>query len=179
LRRVFRKSILSVELWRRRIGSDEWIVSETGANAGTGPDPKEIPMIALFSSLAVSLALAAASPAAPPAATPAAPPDAAPDCQTAVTMPDGQEPLFLDSFCQADCTQGADVSCSGTSCSAVNQNCPAGQQGYVVCDGNYTHCPTCPPPSCGFIQCKLGCSCPGGVSICTNIQTCECECFYQ
>lgn len=47
-------------------------------------------------------------------------------------------------YCQADCGSDPDVSCTGNvSCSAVDQNCPS-QRGYVVCDGVYTFCPTCP-----------------------------------
>lgn len=150
---------------------------------------------------------------------------AAPACQTAAVAPglEGAELVFAD--CLADCTQGADVFCSGTTCNAVNQNCPAGvrgyvecdgnrtycpecqgcqalavctqgpnvsctggsncsavdqncpfQQGYVNCDGNYTFCGTCP---CTHFQCKQGCSCPGGISICVDINTCECDCVYQ
>lgn len=135
-------------------------------------------MIALFSSLAVSLALAAAPPATPAAAAPAV---SAPDCQSAVATPDGQQPLFLDSFCQADCTEGPDVSCSGATCSAVNQNCSFGQRGYVVCDGNRIDCPVCPGGGggCTFMQCRQGCNCPGGVTVCISVETCECECIYQ
>lgn len=140
-------------------------------------------MIALLSSVALALALAAAPPAAPVEAAPAeAPQLSAPTCQPgapAVTLPDGQEPLFLDSFCQADCTEGSDVSCSGATCSAVNQNCSIGQQGYVECDGNRTYCPTCPCVGCTLFQCRQGCSCPGGVSVCVDQCACECECIFQ
>lgn len=55
-------------------------------------------------------------------------------------------------FCQADCGSYPDVSCTGaSSCSAVDQNCP-GQRGYVVCDGSYTYCPSCPECSEGAIR---------------------------
>jgi hypothetical protein len=43
--------------------------------------------------------------------------------------------------CSASCTDGSTVSCSGTTCSAT-QN-----QG-VTCDGVTTSCPPPPPPSC-------------------------------
>ena len=80
-----------------------------------------------------------------------------------------------DAFCEATCESGT-VSCSGNSCSAVNRNCNFGQQGYVVCDGNYTYCPTtCPPPTCTMFQCRQGCSTPGCFAYCVDLETCECD----
>jgi hypothetical protein len=58
----------------------------------------------------------------------------------------------LESLCTADCGEHADVSCEAASCSAVNRNCSAGEQGYVVCNGVYTYCPGCPGCVEGEIQ---------------------------
>lgn len=143
-------------------------------------------MIALFSAFAFFLAAGAAPPAAP--ADAAAPPTApaavspAPQCGTGSTLavePGLGSAEFVLADCQASCGGGQPVSCSGASCSAVDRFCPY-QQGYVQCDGNYTYCqPECPSEGCTYMQCRLGCSCPGGVSICIDIETCECDCVYQ
>lgn len=139
-------------------------------------------MITLFSALTLTLAAGLTPPAAAPPAGPQS--VAAPACRTAsapaVAAPGLEGAEFVFSFCQADCTEGPDVSCEGASCSAVNQNCSTGTQGHVQCDGNYTFCPSCPPTGggCTFSQCRQGCSCPGGFSTCIDIQTCECDCIY-
>lgn len=52
-------------------------------------------------------------------------------------------PMAATAFCQASCSPYSSVSCSGSSCSAVDRNCSVGQRGYVQCDGNYTYCPAC------------------------------------
>ena len=52
----------------------------------------------------------------------------------------------LDATCTADCGASAPVSCSSPppgSCTAVDQNCPVGQRGYVVCGSTRTYCPDC------------------------------------
>jgi hypothetical protein len=81
-------------------------------------------------------------------------------------------------MCTASCGFDASVSCSGSgSCTAVDQNCAAGQQGYVQCGSTLTYCPVCPPlldcnqfnhGSCFYswdpvIQCCVsgGAFCPG------------------
>lgn len=47
-------------------------------------------------------------------------------------------------FCEADCGNGATISCSGTSCSAQDRNCSLGIQGSVSCDGRTSFClPAC------------------------------------
>lgn len=56
----------------------------------------------------------------------------------------GRDGGYTESTCTADCDPYTDVSCTGTSCSAQNRNCGAGQRGWVECDGNYTYCPACP-----------------------------------
>jgi hypothetical protein len=61
----------------------------------------------------------------------------------------GDEVLVVKSVCSADCGEYADVSCSGTTCNAVDRNCAAGQRGYVVCSGTTIYCPVCPAePEC-------------------------------
>lgn len=138
-------------------------------------------MVALFSSIVLVLA-AGVAPAAAPVAD-AGQLAAAPLCQTApaaAVAPGTGTPLFLDSFCQADCTQGSDVSCSGNVCSAQNQVCSAGQQGHVTCDGQTTFCPSCPPTGgCTRFECRQGCGCPGCFSFCVDLETCTCECICQ
>lgn len=68
--------------------------------------------------------------------------------------------------CTADCGPYANVSCNNsTTCSAVDRNCSAGQQGYVICDGSTTSCPACPSTLCTDGQIKsvqVGpqCGCP-------------------
>lgn len=51
--------------------------------------------------------------------------------------------LGTQAVCKADCGALPDVSCSGTSCSAMDRNCGAGQRGYVECNGVRTYCPIC------------------------------------
>ena len=58
-------------------------------------------------------------------------------------------PLFVAtaSACTATATCGSSpsVSCSGnTSCTAIDQNCAGGIQGFVRCDNVTTNCPACP-----------------------------------
>jgi len=48
--------------------------------------------------------------------------------------------------CTASCAPYGSVSCSGSSCSAVDRNCSAGQCGYAKCGSTYYYCPSCPPP---------------------------------
>lgn len=62
------------------------------------------------------------------AATPAAPP----------------APLFVavQAYCEATCQYGGNVSCTGSTCIAVDD-----PNGYVTCDGQTTRCATAPPLS--------------------------------
>lgn len=77
-------------------------------------------------------------------------------------------------FCQANCESGT-VSCNGSVCSAYNRNCP-NEQGHVTCDGVTTWCPTtCPPSGCTPFQCRQPCKVPGCVSVCVDLEACECE----
>lgn len=48
----------------------------------------------------------------------------------------------ITAYCEADCGSHPSVSCEGSSCSAVDRNCPS-QKGYVQCDGDYQYCPDC------------------------------------
>lgn len=138
-------------------------------------------MVTLFSSIVLLLAAGTGPAGAAPAAAPVA---SAPLCEAgsaAAAAPGSGSALFLDSFCQADCTEGPDVSCSGNTCSAQNQVCSAGQQGHVTCDGQTTPCPTCPPTGggCTLFQCRQGCNCPGCFRSCVDLATCTCECICQ
>lgn len=139
-------------------------------------------MVALFSSIVLLLAAGTAPPAVAPAAE-AAPVVSAGLCQqgpAAAGAVGGGSAVFLDSFCQADCTEGPDVSCSGDVCSAQNQVCSSGQQGHVTCDGQTTFCPSCPSePGCTIFECRQGCSCPGCFRVCVDQSTCTCDCICQ
>lgn len=99
-------------------------------------------------------------------------------------VPPGQVEMAFDpgvgeqAICIADCDPYTDVTCSGSSCSAVDRDCEAGERGHVECDGNYTYCPVCPPPPCTLAECRAGCSCPEGRSYCKNLTTCLCACMF-
>ena len=65
------------------------------------------------------------------------------------------------SVCNAQCQDGSYVSCWGTSCSAVDANCPT-QRGY--CTGTATGTKYCP-----FCTCSATASCPDGSTVsCTG-----------
>jgi hypothetical protein len=78
-------------------------------------------------------------------------------------------------------TSGVSVNCHyfgpGGSCSAEEQDCANGIQGYALCNGVYSFCPEC-PSTCGSQACcdckSTGdcfscCRCSGGsISLCIN-----------
>lgn len=89
------------------------------------------------------------------------------------------DPQIQDT-CFEDCDGLPDIQCSGQFCSAQNRNCGAGQQGYVVCDGNYTFCAEeCEPPQCTLFQCRQPCKVPGCFSQCVDLENCICETICQ
>lgn len=143
-------------------------------------------MITLLSAFVLTLGTGAGPTAAAPIDLPWAPQDVAsvlclPSAAAPVEMGrgGGTDPeIGAQAYCEATCTEGPNVSCSGGSCSAVNQDCSAGTRGWVVCDGQTQYCDTC-PNQCTFHQCRQGCSCPGCFSSCVSLQTCECECICQ
>lgn len=58
------------------------------------------------------------------------------------------EPLQTEGACSAWawCWDSTQVSCSGiSSCTSKDDSCPS-YTGYVVCDGQYSHCLPCPQP---------------------------------
>lgn len=68
----------------------------------------------------------------------------------------------FDVTCTASCGSSSPVSCTTSgSCSAVDRNCGAGQQGYVECNGSYTYCPACGCPEGQVLNEDGGC-CIGG-----------------
>lgn len=73
---------------------------------------------------------------------------------------DGPGGITAFAYCSADCGSYS-VSCSGGTCSGVDRNCAAGQQGYVQCDGVTTYCPAC---GCneGWVEWRDGGCCQGG-----------------
>ncbi|PYQ61235.1 MAG: hypothetical protein DMF53_15480 [Acidobacteria bacterium] len=123
---------------------------------------------------ALSFAVLASALATPPPAFFAKPPtlSSAPAlCSTAAAAPVKKRPkppggLPTKATCTADCGLfNSWVSCSGSTCSAVNQDqtCPAGP-GYVNCDGNITYCAPCCTEGTIRIIGGETCSCPDGQS---------------
>ena len=61
-----------------------------------------------------------------------------------------RHPITGKAMCTASCAwsptspTGTMISCSGSSCMAVDRNCPLGQNGFVQCDGVLHPCPACP-----------------------------------
>lgn len=88
----------------------------------------------------LSIVLLAAGGIAAPSALPAL---AAPaQCSDAPVLVSEDPGVIQASTCTADCGPFTDVSCSGSSCNAVNRSCP-GEQGHVTCDGTTYYCPSC------------------------------------
>ena len=56
----------------------------------------------------------------------------------------------VEATCLALCGSSSPLSCNMPgSCQAVDQNCGAGVQGYMICNNVKTFCPACPaPPEC-------------------------------
>jgi hypothetical protein len=80
-----------------------------------------------------------------------------------------KRPAFgLKSMCTANCANGGTVSCSGTTCSAVNGSCPS-EPGHVTCDGATTACSAC--TSCGPTFCT-------GEDTCANSTCAGCQYTY-
>ncbi len=101
--------------------------------------------------------------------------------RTAVAQARGGEipPPSQQATCTATCGDGSNVTCTGNTCTAVNQDCSTDSGGYVDCDGTRTSCPVC-PASCTFRECRQGCSfCRniGCFSDCLSVVTCECDCI--
>ena len=73
-------------------------------------------------------------------------------------------PIQGKSLCTAtaNCGTSSPISCSSntsiSSCSAADQNCGAGQRGFVTCDGITTQCPAC-PVDCDELEAQCGISC--------------------
>jgi hypothetical protein len=84
-------------------------------------------------------------------------------------------PARTDGFCRANCAGGGSVSCSGSSCNAVDGE-------YVVCDGSKTYCPCTASLTCGSggsVSCSgFGSSCAavdGEYVVCNGSKTyCPC-----
>ena len=101
-------------------------------------------------------------------ATPLAP-SAPAQCSTALApaaQPSFNGGVTGNAYCVADCGDlNGIVSCTGNTCSAVDQSqtCPSGP-GYVTCDGQTTYCPAC--CTSGFRNVNTGptCSCEDGAS---------------
>lgn len=77
-------------------------------------------------------------------------------------------PLASLATCTADCEDGSTVACSGSSCSAQDQNCANNQQGFCTGDSGQKSCtPACPDCDRDFV-CNF--------SACTNDPDCENRC---
>jgi hypothetical protein len=126
----------------------------------------------LFAVLALSLLIPTAGSAATSdeeffaALAPASAPEAAP-----APIALGKKEIEMNATCTAVCQYGGNVSCSGSSCSAVNQSCSA-QRGYATCDGFTYYCAACPNP-CNKKACDLSCGGPG-YGYCTGSGICVC-----
>jgi len=83
------------------------------------------------------------------------------------------------SFCSANCWDTGTVSCSGTSCSAVNGNCPS-EPGHVTCDGITTWCPNpcpCDPDFCANEEADCAFTCdPCSYNFTCSESTCTSHC---
>lgn len=90
--------------------------------------------------------------------------------------------LAVKSTSIANCWDGSTVTCTGTSSSAVNSNCSAGQQGY--CTGTTTgtiYCPACPTGGCtATATCSNGttvsCTSAPGYTGCFGLKNCYADC---
>ena len=97
------------------------------------------------------LLVAVACLALPSLAAAAAPAVTASGCAPSTPAVSPDEPLFTSTFsslavCSADCEDGSTISCSGSSCSAQDQNCDLDIQGHVICDGIIRdRCDVCEP----------------------------------
>ena len=74
----------------------------------------------------------------------------------------------ISSTCTANCWDGSTRTCTGTSCSAVNSNCSAGQRGSCTAGGSTTFCPACPTAK----TCTATCSPSGSVSCTSPVGDC-------
>lgn len=76
--------------------------------------------------------------------------------------------------CSARCNNGSTISCTGSSCSGQDANCPTAA-GFVRCNGVTTNCPSCPGSgpcpvnSCNYVFDKL--------NYCCNSATCMQICW--
>jgi hypothetical protein len=88
--------------------------------------------------------------------------------------------------CTAICGNGSTVSCSGTTCTATNANCPT-DPGHVVCDGATTACAsstctTCSPTFCDDADaaCSTQCDpCPYTLTCSETTCTSHCRCNFR
>ncbi|HRC86802.1 MAG TPA: hypothetical protein PK413_14435 [Thermoanaerobaculia bacterium] len=99
-----------------------------------------------------------------------------------------KQPIHSRCTVTANCG-GSTITCSvsGTSCSGQDQNCAAGQRGFITCNGTTTWCPVCPCPEGEFRFLEGGCCqgmikfreqvCQGGVWRNTGYVECSGSCF--
>ncbi len=95
-----------------------------------------------------------------------------------VSEPLESQEASIQSVCTATCQYGSDVTCTGSSCTAVDQNCPS-QRGYCTGSTGKKWCQKCPctayatcNPS-GYVSCG-GTSCyelDGCWAMCDGEQT--------
>ncbi len=121
-------------------------------------------MFAVLSFVVLAGALATPPPVAAPPLTLSAPVLSS-TATAPVKQPFSLSGLPTKSTCTANCGDlNAPVSCSGNTCSAVNQSqtCPAGP-GSVTCDGVTTYCtPCCTSGTIRNVTAGPICSCDGG-----------------
>lgn len=90
---------------------------------------------------------------------------------------EGAEPLPLASLaeCSAECEDGSTVTCSGSSCSAQDQDCSQDQAGYCFSDLEDHFCEPCDDPD--PVICKSQgnkCIDDGDCPPCSNGDPCRC-----
>jgi hypothetical protein len=74
------------------------------------------------------------------------------------------------SYCSANCVYGGTVSCTGTTCTAVDPNCPT-EPGHVTCDGVTTVCPG--SACCEGLMCNGEDVCAAECDPCPYTYTCN------
>jgi len=91
--------------------------------------------------------------------------------------PAAKRPIVGKATCSANCWDGSVVTCTGTTCTGTNSNCAAGERGRVICDGNPTKCPKCPPPDCTALenQCAETCGFCPILSFTCDPYSCRCD----
>lgn len=84
--------------------------------------------------------------------------------------------ITLTADCTAHCKDGSTVSCSGSSCSAIDSACSSGQRGSCTANGVTTYCPSC--DCTAMVACSPSgmASCLSHYNDCFELKKCYAEC---